>query len=228
LEVAGETPVRESSEQLLFWRICEGVLHTFKQIFLSGQDVVQIAQDLIGTSLFTKVDDTITGGIITETEAYAGPWDKASHAYNNRRTKRTEIMFQEGGVAYVYLCYGIHSLLNIVTNKEGIPHAVLLRAIHPTHGIDTMIKRRGKKHYSASLCSGPGSLTKALGISSKDNGVSFLSSSLWIEQRKEEIKQEDIIALPRVGIDYAEEHALLPWRFCLKVVSQEKIEDSLP
>ena len=113
--------------------------------------------------------------MIIETEAYAGPEDKASHAYGNRRTKRTEVMFHKGGVAYVYLCYGIHSLFNVVTNQEGTPHAVLIRAIQPEIGIETMLKRRGKTKLDNTLTNGPGSLAKALGIGLKHNGVKLIS-----------------------------------------------------
>ncbi len=181
--------------------------------FYLRSDVVQIARDLLGKRLFTKcANGCVTGGIIIETEAYAGPVDRASHAYNNRRTQRSEVMFHTGGIAYVYLCYGIHHLLNVVTNIEGIPHAVLIRAIHPTDGIETMLKRRGKKALSPTLTNGPGSVAKALGIDQRHNGLSLNSPSLWIE---EHIDPKQITASPRIGIDYAGEDAKLPWRFCL-------------
>lgn len=141
----------------------------------------------------------MTGGYIIETEAYKGPEDKASHAYNNRRTKRTEVMFQKGGICYVYLCYGMHHLLNVVTNQENIPHAILIRGIY--------IPDKGK-------IIGPGNVTKALGVDMHYNGESLLSDKIWIEER-EKIKGE-IVASPRVGIDYAGEDAKLPWRFILK------------
>src|SRR6185436_18626958 len=101
---------------------------------------------LLGKYLFTNFDGIFTGGIITETEAYNGVVDRASHAFGGRRTARTETMYGEGGTAYVYLCYGIHSLFNVVTNKKNDPHAVLIRAIYPTEGIDQMrIRRRRPK-----------------------------------------------------------------------------------
>lgn len=178
--------------------------------FFERDDVVQIAKDLIGKALFSKVDDTLSGGIIIETEAYRGPEDRACHAYNNRRTPRTEVMFQNGGIAYVYLCYGIHSLLNVVTNKSGIPHAVLIRALKPTHGLNFMEKRRGK---SNNLCNGPGALTQALGITLKHNGLSLNQPPLWIEDTGLTIHEAQIVSGPRIGIAYAKEHALLPWRF---------------
>ena len=109
--------------------------------FYLRDDVIQISKELLGTYLFTKINNKITAGIITETEAYAGITDKASHAYNNRRTNRTEVMFAEGGVSYVYLCYGIHHLFNVVTNVKNVPHAVLIRAIKPIEGIDLILNR---------------------------------------------------------------------------------------
>src|SRR3982750_593315 len=119
--------------------------------FYLRHDVVSISKELLGKYLFTKIEGTVTAGIITETEAYAGQIDKASHAYNNRRTARTEVMFSEGGVAYVYLCYGIHHLFNIVTNMADVPHAVLVRAVEPLEGIKYMLQRRGKKELQPSL-----------------------------------------------------------------------------
>lgn len=171
-------------------------------------DVVAIAKELIGKWLFTSFDDTITGGMIIETEAYAGPEDRASHAYNMRRTPRTEVMFADGGIAYVYLCYGMHSLLNVVTNVKGVPHAVLIRALMPTHGLELMEKRRKRKE---NLCSGPGALCQALGITRKHNALPLTEQPLWIEDRGTLI--ENIASGPRIGIDYAKEDALLPWRF---------------
>jgi DNA-3-methyladenine glycosylase len=181
--------------------------------FYQRDDVLAIARDLLGTLIYTKIDgDEVTGGVIIETEAYAGIEDKASHAYGGRRTARTEVMFASGGIAYVYLCYGIHSLLNVVTNVSGIPHAVLIRAIHPTIGIKIMEKRR---KGNVPLANGPGKLTQALGIRMLHNLQPFSSESLWIEPRKEVSSSYQIVSSQRIGIDYAEEHALLPWRFCL-------------
>src|ERR1700722_11839956 len=128
------------------------------QYYLSD-DVLSLSRDLLGKYLFTKFEDRLTGGIILETEAYRGPEDKASHAYGNRRTKRNEIMFHKGGVSYVYVCYGIHALFNIVTNMEHIPHAILVRAIEPVVGIEHMLARRGQKKLTPKLTSGPGALT---------------------------------------------------------------------
>ncbi len=183
--------------------------------FYLDDDVVAISKKLLGKYLFTSIGGKVTGGMIIETEAYKGPDDKASHAFGMRRTKRNEVMYQKGGICYIYLCYGIHSLVNIVTNKEDVPHAVLLRAILPTDGIETMLVRRGKKSQDKTLACGPGSLAKALGLSIKHNGLSVVGPYIWIEDRGVVVTKGDIIASPRVGVDYAEEDALLPWRFRL-------------
>ena len=184
--------------------------------FFQKEEVIEIAQKILGKFLFTHFDSKLTGGIIVETEGYKGAEDKACHAYKNRRTKRTEVMFGPGGIAYVYLCYGMHHLFNIVTHTEGHPHAVLVRAIYPTHGIDTMLKRRKKEAQDQTLCSGPGSLTEALGIRTCHSGISLDGPEIWLEDRGLTIDKNAIFASPRIGIDYAEEHALLPWRFCLQ------------
>ena len=114
-------------------------------MFYQKSETLQIAQMLLGKHLFTSFEGQLTGGIIIETEAYKGAEDKASHAYHNRRTKRTEIIFALGGVAYVYFYYGMHHLFNIVTHKEGVPHAILIRALKPTHGMETVLLRRKNK-----------------------------------------------------------------------------------
>ena len=184
--------------------------------FYVRPSVVQIAKDLLGKYLLTRLEDTVTGGMIVETEAYAGPEDRASHAYNSRRTSRTEIMFHEGGVAYVYLCYGIHHLFNIVTNVEGIPHAVLIRAIEPTDGVELMLHRRNMKEVSLKLSGGPGTLTQALGIKTTQTQTDLTGEQIWLEDRGFLVPEDEIIAGPRVGVSYAGEDAENPWRFQLK------------
>ena len=184
--------------------------------FYVRPSVVQIAKDLLGKYLLTLLEDTATGGMIVETEAYAGPEDRASHAYNSRRTSRTEIMFHEGGVAYVYLCYGIHHLFNIVTNVEGIPHAILIRAIEPSDGIDQMLLRRNMKEVSPKLSGGPGTLTQALGIKTTHTQTDLTDEQIWLEDRGFLVPEDEIIAGPRVGVSYAGEDAENPWRFQLK------------
>jgi DNA-3-methyladenine glycosylase len=184
--------------------------------FYVRPSVVQIAKDLLGKYLLTRLEDTATGGMIVETEAYAGPEDRASHAYNSRRTSRTEIMFHEGGVAYVYLCYGIHHLFNIVTNVEGNPHAVLIRAIEPTDGVELMLHRRNMKEVSLKLSGGPGTLTQALGIKTTHTQTDLTDEQIWLEDRGFLVPEDEIIAGPRVGVSYAGEDVENPWRFQLK------------
>ncbi len=184
--------------------------------FYTSTDVVQIARNLIGKYLFVKSEGIVCGGYITESEAYQGPTDRASHAYNNRRTNRTEVMFYEGGRTYVYLCYGIHSMLNIVTGPKDIPHAVLIRGFMPTTGLEAIKKRIGVNNPSAKNFNGPGKLTKALGINAVHNNLDLSGNEIWLEDRGLNLKGKKIIAGPRIGVDYAKEDALLPYRFVLK------------
>lgn len=176
-------------------------------------DVVQISRDLLGKYLYTKINGVVTGGMITETEAYRAPLDRASHAYNLRRTARTETMFMHGGTSYVYLCYGIHSLFNVVTNYKDIPHAVLIRSIEPTDGINVQLERRKLKKVEPRLSSGPGALAQALDITRKQNALSLDSDEIWIENNDVLIDPGNITATTRIGVDYAGEDAKLPWRF---------------
>jgi len=170
----------------------------------------------LGKYLFTCIDGELTGGYIVETEAYNGVIDRASHAFGNRLTPRTKTMFEHGGIAYVYLCYGIHEMFNVVTSVEGQPHAVLIRAINPTDGIDIMQYRRNMEKLKPTITSGPGSVAKALGISRQINAISLQSDILWIEDRGLTFADADIAAVPRVGVDYAGTDALLPYRFYVK------------
>ena len=183
--------------------------------FYTRKHVVQIAKDLLGKVLVTNFEGERTAGMIVETEAYAGVGDKASHAYGGRRTARTETMYSRGGVAYVYLCYGIHHLFNVVTNAEDIPHAVLIRAVEPLEGVDIMLARRGKPKLSPQLTAGPGALSQALVINTGHTGLS-LNTHIIIEDRGIKIRPRDIIAGTRVGVAYAEEDAYLPYRFWIK------------
>lgn|ERR1041385_4529441 len=186
--------------------------------FYVREDVVQISRELLGKVLVTRLGNKITSGIITETEAYNGAVDKASHAYNNRRTPRTEIMYQRGGTAYVYLCYGIHSLFNVVTNEKNIPHAVLIRAVRPEKGLKTMLQRRGVKTAGKKTFSGPGSVSQALGIHFSHTGTNLLGNKIWIEDAGNKILSKQIRITPRIGVDYAGEDALLPYRFLIDAV----------
>lgn len=180
--------------------------------FYSRQDVVQISKDLLGKVLCTHFDGTLTSGLITETEAYCGRNDKACHANNGTRTDRTEVMYGEPGHGYVYLCYGIHHLFNVVTNEKGLADAVLIRGIKPLDGVDLMKERRGMSAMK-NLSDGPGKLTQALGIRTSMSGNTLMEPPVWIEDREFKFDEDDIMATPRIGVDYAGEHAKREWRF---------------
>jgi DNA-3-methyladenine glycosylase len=188
---------------------------TLPQNYYLHHDVVFLAKDLIGKYLFTKIDGQLCGGIITETEAYKGANDRACHAFQGRRTPRNEMMYAQGGVAYVYLCYGIHPLLNVVTNQKDIPDAILIRAIHATHGEELMLKRTGKPQMTPIVTDGPGKVTKAIGITLVDNGEALQNKRIWIEDRNFDLSQTEILNTPRIGVDYAGEDAMLLYRFKL-------------
>ncbi len=188
--------------------------------FYLRTDVVQIARELLGKHLFTHIDGAITSGIICETEAYAGISDRASHAYHNKRTPRTEIMYRQGGTAYVYLCYGMHSLFNVVTNQKDIPHAVLIRGILPDEGKEIMLQRAGKSSLTPDFGTGPGKVSKILGIHYSHTGLDLTVKCnnppcIWIEDRGYRIRPDQILTGTRIGIDYAGKDALLPYRFQL-------------
>lgn len=184
--------------------------------FYARPEVEIIAQELLGKYLFTQINGVRTGGIITETEAYSGTNDKACHSNNNKRTPRTEVMFGPPGFAYVYLIYGIYSLFNVVTNEEGKADAVLIRAIEPTDGVEEMLLRRNLQKIAPNLTSGPGLLAQALGITTWHYGTDLTGDQIWIEDRGKLVADNQIIASPRVGVAYAQEDALRPWRFRLK------------
>ena len=183
--------------------------------FFSGVDVVSISRGLLGKALCSSFDGITTKGIIVETEAYKAPEDKASHAYNNRRTARTEIMYGESGIAYIYLCYGIHHLFNVITGPIDHPHAVLIRALEPLEGLEQMLARRKMQTLEPRITAGPGSLSVAMGFDRRQNGLDICApdSDIWIEDHTREVYPGNIIASPRVGVGYAEECAAWPWRF---------------
>ncbi|MCA8831761.1 DNA-3-methyladenine glycosylase [Hymenobacter pini] len=184
--------------------------------FYRRPDPVQIARDLLGKYLYTRIDGVLTGGRITETEAYAHVNDQACHSHLGRYTARTQIMYQPGGVAYVYLVYGRYALFNIITNEAGKADAVLIRGLEPTEGLPEMQLRRGLSQVQRNLTAGPGLLTQALGITTAHYGLDLTGPTIWLEDHHESIAAADIIASPRVGIDYAGEDAALPWRFRLR------------
>jgi DNA-3-methyladenine glycosylase len=189
------------------------ILEPFPVSFFKRPNVVQLAEELLGNILCSSIDGELTAGIIVETEAYAGITDQASHAYGGRRTKRTETMYAEAGVAYVYLCYGMYSLLNIVTHDAGIPEVILIRALEPIAGIEVMERRRGNPTKATRLTAGPGLLTQALGIDCTMNGRALSTDWLWVAAGPSVISPEAVIRSPRVGIPYANEDRLLPYRF---------------
>lgn len=181
--------------------------------FYEQANVVEISRELIGKVLCTRKNNRFTSGIITETEAYSGRNDRACHANDGLRTKRTEIMYGPGGYSYVYLCYGIHHLFNVVTNKKNVADAVLIRAIYPLKGIDVMKQRRVITGSSKPLSSGPGMLSEALGIKTSDTGTDLTEGPIWIEDQQIRIDNSSIKSTPRIGVEYAGEHAKRHWRF---------------
>jgi DNA-3-methyladenine glycosylase len=184
-----------------------------KKEFYLREDVVPIARDLLGKVLITNMDGKISGGMIVETEAYS--WrERGCHAFNNRRTARTETMFAEGGCAYVYLCYGVHHLFNVVTNQRGIAEAVLIRALQPERGQAQMLQRMGVGTASR-ITSGPGKLTRALGIETAHTGTRLMGREIWLEDVGHRVAPGEIATAKRIGIDYAGADALLPWRFTI-------------
>jgi len=184
--------------------------------FYQSDDVISIARALLGKQISTYIDGNLTAGIIVETEAYMGITDKASHAYNGRLTNRTKTMFEEGGITYVYLCYGIHSLLNVITGPKDTPHAVLLRAIEPVTGIDIMLQRRKMAALKPNITKGPGAMSQALGVDRNINAMDLQDDIIWIEDVNYPLNKKQIVATTRIGIDYAGEDALLPWRFYIR------------
>ena len=173
----------------------------------------QAARYFLGKFLCVQAADGYAEGIITETEAYCGPKDKASHAFGNRRTARTEVMFAPGGTAYVYFCYGIHRMFNIVTGPQDSPEAVLVRAVRITGGHD-LVRRRREGVSEKDWASGPGRVCAALGIEMHHNRHDLLlGESIWIEDRGVQVPAREVKRTPRIGVDYAGPWALKPWRF---------------
>ena len=183
--------------------------------FYTRPDVLEVARDLLGKKLVVPSrNGSRVAGLIVETEAYRGPQDRASHAYNGRRTRRTETMYGVGGTAYVYFVYGMYNQFNVVTNVTDFPHAVLVRAVEPVEGLDIVRRRRtGRSEYE--LTSGPGRLCLAMGIDRRLDNADLLGNRVWIEDGIS-ISPRQIARGPRVGIDYAEEWVTKPWRFWVR------------
>lgn len=193
-----------------------GTVRKLDNAFYERPGVVSVARDLLGKVLVTEFDGQRTSGRIVEVEAYNGVGDRASHAWSGRRTRRTEVMYAPGGLAYVYLIYGIHHLFNVVTNKQDTPHAVLVRALEPLEGIPLMLQRTGKPRLDTTLTRGPGNLSRALGLLTLHTGTSLLGDEIWIGDDGWRPKRGSIVAGPRIGVDYAGVDAGLPYRFFIK------------
>ena len=183
--------------------------------FYLRKNVLQISMDLLGKVLVTKWNGEYTSGRIVETEAYEGEKDMASHA-SKGRTRRTEVMYGDGGRAYVYLCYGIHQMFNIVTNKKGVPHAILIRAVEPIDGVEIMLRRTGKSQLDETLTRGPGNVGRAFGFHTSQCGFSLDSEELFIGDDGYKLTESMIATSPRIGVDYAGEHAGWHYRFYIK------------
>lgn len=178
-------------------------------------DNINIAKNLLGKVLVTQKNGVITKGKIVEVEAYDGLTDKASHAYKNKKTKRTQIFFKDGGISYVYLIYGMYNCMNVITNGEDKPQAILIRALEPIYGLDTMKERR-KIDKEINLCNGPGKLCIAMDIDTSLNNINLENSNELYINQGEDIKEEDIVKTKRINIDYAEEAKDFLWRFYIK------------
>lgn len=191
--------------------------------FYQRSNVLQIAQQLIGKILCTRIDGIVTAGRIVETEAYAGIHDRASHAFGGRQTARVAPMYAHGGISYVYLCYGIHHLFNVVTNKADIPHAILIRALEPVWGIEAMRERLTVSNPGRSIAAndmtiarGPGKLSRALGIETRHTAMSLMGPEIQIMDDGFRQPARSVMRGPRIGVDYAGDDAALPYRFFVK------------
>jgi DNA-3-methyladenine glycosylase len=184
--------------------------------FYNRKNVLQIAAELLGKILTTNLNGVVTSGRIVETEAYAGVIDRASHAWASKRTARNEAMYASAGTGYVYICYGIHQMFNVVTNDKEIPDAILIRAVEPIEGIETMLLRTGKRRLDKTLTKGPGNVGKALGIHKIHSGISLLQETFFIAVDDIKLDESQIGCSKRIGIDYAGEDALLPYRFYIR------------
>jgi DNA-3-methyladenine glycosylase len=188
-----------------------------KRAFYAREDTLAVARELLGKRLVVPTDEGArVSGRIVEVEGYLGAEDKAAHSYGWRRTARTETMYREGGTVYVFFVYGMHHQFNVVTGPDGTPTAVLVRAVEPEEGSELMRERRAVSK-ERELTSGPGKLCKALGIDRSFDGEDLTASRrVWLEDAGARARPEDVAEGPRVGIDYAEEYALKPWRFWIK------------
>jgi DNA-3-methyladenine glycosylase len=193
-----------------------GMVKKLDHTFYNRKNVIHIARDLLGKILVTHFDGLRCAGRIVETEAYNGINDRASHAFGGRRTIRNEHLYGSPGTVYIYVCYGMHHLFNVITNRKDIPHGVLIRALQPMEGIEEMLKRSGKFTIDYSLTRGPGNLARAMGLSKIHNGQDLFSGEIFIEDDGLRYKKDEVVATKRIGIAYAREDAELPYRFIVK------------
>jgi DNA-3-methyladenine glycosylase len=184
--------------------------------FYERPDVVLIAKELIGKIIVSNFDKVITSGRIVETEAYIGLTDKASHSFGGKRTASNEHMYAAAGTAYVYICYGMHHLFNVVTNKKNIPDAVLVRAVEPVQGVDIMLDRTGKRILDSTLTKGPGNAAKALGITKDYSGINLVKNEIYIFDDGFIVSDKLIGVSRRIGVESSGEASLLPYRFYVK------------
>ncbi|MEO6818078.1 MAG: DNA-3-methyladenine glycosylase [Ginsengibacter sp.] len=184
--------------------------------FYNRSDVLQISKEMLGKIVVTNIDNLITSGRIVETEGYVGVTDKASHAFGGRRTARNEHMYAGPATAYIYVCYGMHQMLNVVTNEKNIPDAVLIRAIEPVSGLEIMSKRTGKRPTDKTIARGPGNVGKALGINKQLSGIYLLDNQIYLLEDRHSITNEEIGISKRIGVESAGADGLLLYRFYVK------------
>jgi DNA-3-methyladenine glycosylase len=184
--------------------------------FYRSTDVIETAQKLLGKIIVTNFNGQLTSARITETEAYVAITDKASHSYSGRRTERNEHMYGSAGIAYVYICYGMHHLFNVVTNKKDVPDAVLIRAAEPLMGIDIMLQRTGKIKLDNTLTKGPGNMSRALGITKQQSGIKLCSTEICIYDDGCIVDAAITGVSKRIGIDGAGTAVDYPYRFYIK------------
>lgn len=184
--------------------------------FYNRTDVIQVAKELLGKIIITNIDGHKTSARIVETEAYIAITDRASHSYNGKRTERNEHMYGPAGNSYVYICYGMHHLFNVVTNNPGTPDAVLIRAAMPLSGIEIMLQRTNKLKADYTLTKGPGNMAKALGISKQHSGVNLQGTKIFLADDNFIVTPKDLGISKRIGVDGAGEAAIYPFRFYIK------------
>jgi DNA-3-methyladenine glycosylase len=184
--------------------------------FYESNNVIETAKQLLGKIIVTKLNGELTQARIVETEAYIAVTDKASHSFNGRRTLRNEHMYGNGGITYVYICYGMHHLFNVVTNKKNVPDAVLIRAAEPVAGIDIMLQRTRKSKLDATLTKGPGNMSRALGITKQYSGIKLTGSQIYICDDAYKLSTASIGISKRIGIDGSGEAINYPYRFYIK------------